>query len=257
MNVCIANLKGGVGKTETAVHLALGLARSGRTLLVDADPSQAAAHDWALVAGEHWPSHSCVVVQEASRELVRRVQPMMGDYEHVVFDVGPKNPSLMRQAMSLSDGAVLPARPTTDELCELPKTFEFAAEVDAVHPLWVAVLLVQVRPGATTERDARELLVGYDMAAFDAQVRLLKRYELSFGTVPHDLGDYEAVLTELLQAGRTSRCRHAAATLSKTRQSPFAAGFTTPAAPNARRSGSGCGSARAAGGQAAYEQVLG
>jgi hypothetical protein len=59
---------------------------------------------------------------------------------------------------------------------------------------------VQVRPGMTSEQDARDLLTGLDMPAFEAQVRLLKRYEQSFGTVPlDDLGDYERVLTELLQ----------------------------------------------------------
>jgi chromosome partitioning protein len=202
MKVCVANQKGGVGKTKTAVHLALGLARSGRTLLVDSDPNQAAAYEWAVTAGEGWPDR-CVVVREASRDLLRRVGPMMGDYQHVVFDVGPKNPLLMRQAMTLSDGVIVPTRPTTDELRELPKTFDIAAEVDAIHPLWVSVLLVQVRPGMTSETDARDLLSKLDMPAFDSYVRLLKRYEQSFGTVPlDDLGDYEAVLAELVQADR-------------------------------------------------------
>lgn len=198
MKLCIGNLKGGVGKTMTAVHVALGLSRNGRTLLVDADPEQPQAYEWSVTA-EDWPVGRCTVVQNATRDLAKRVAPMVTDYEHVVFDVGPKNPALLRQAMMLSDDLIIPVAPSTGELRELPKTFDLASEIDALHPLQVAVLLVQVRTATRSAGEARALLAELDMPTLSAEVRLLERYRLAFGSVPHDLGDYEAVLTELAQ----------------------------------------------------------
>lgn len=198
MRVCVGNLKGGSAKTMTAVHLALGLCRAGRTLLVDADPEQPEAYEWSEVA-EDWPADRCVAVAVATRDLARRVSPMLADYEHAVFDVGPKNRSLLRQAMSLCDELVVPVTPSTGELRQLPKTFELAAEVDATHPLRSGVLLVKVRPTRSV-REARVMLDDggeLDLPAFAAEVRLLEEYALAFGSVPDDLGDYEAVLSEL------------------------------------------------------------
>lgn len=196
MKLCIGNLKGGVGKTTSAVHLALGLARTGRTLLVDADPEQPQTYEWSATA-EDWPVDRCTVVQNATRDLAKRITPMLADYDHVVLDVGPKNPALLRQAMMLADELVIPVAPSTGELRELPKTFELAADVDAIHPLSASALLVQVRVGTRSAVEAREILAELDMPVLATQVRFLERYRLAFGGVPEELGDYEAVLDEL------------------------------------------------------------
>lgn len=196
MRLTVGNLKGGAGKTTTAVHMALGLAQTGRTLLIDADPEQPQAFEWSEVA-EDWPADRLTVVPVASRDLARRVRPMLDDYEHAVFDVGPKNPALLRAAMSLSEILIVPARPTTADLRELDKTFEIAAEVDAMTPISAAVLLVQVQASSNAVEEARKILADEGLPVLGSQVRLLKRFALSFGSTPVQLWDYEDVIEEV------------------------------------------------------------
>lgn len=196
MRLTVGNIKGGVAKTTTAVHLALGLSRTGRTLLVDADPEQASALAWSEAAGADWPA-SCTVIPWATRDLARRVIDVHADYRHVVIDTSPKNPLLLRQALLATDRLVIPVAPRPMDLRELRSTIDIAAEVDAQHAVTLAVLLVQIRSGTRSATEARQLLQDLDVPVLDAQTRLSESLALAFGTVPPALGDYEAVLTEL------------------------------------------------------------
>ena len=138
--VCIANQKGGVGKTTTAVNLAVGLAKSGaRTLLVDLDPqcnattglgeTPSARHPLvlrdslrsALVATstpglELLPGSRCFedVDQLARRPdsqaltLRQHLSTGLNDYDFVLVDCPPSLGALTRSALAASTEVLMP-----------------------------------------------------------------------------------------------------------------------------------------------------
>src|ERR1035441_7124855 len=95
MRVAIANLKGGTGKTTTAVHLASELGRQGRTLLIDADP-QGTATQWAVRIEQPCPFD---LVSDVGAYLSKRLNDIASGYEHVVIDTPPEYEDLVREAV--------------------------------------------------------------------------------------------------------------------------------------------------------------
>jgi chromosome partitioning protein len=197
MRIAVANLKGGTGKTTTAVHLALGLARSGRTLLVDADP-QASAFAWS----EDADSFPVTVVPWASRDLARRVEQVADDYSHIVIDTPPQHEAVVRQALLAASLLVVPMAPSPVDVSRLGPTFALAADVELERPLVTTVLLTRVRLGTRSRLEARTLLAQQGVPTFVAEVRLREAYATAYGDAVVDLRDYDEVLAELAPDGR-------------------------------------------------------
>jgi chromosome partitioning protein len=200
MRVTLGNLKGGVAKSTSSVYLALGLARDGgRVLLVDADGTNRTCLKWSSLAPD-WPPAVTVVGWEVP-DLARRVQAVMGDYDHVVIDTGPQRPAILRQALVVTDDLLIPVAPSPGELEQLPDTFTLAAEVDAQSPVFAQVLLVKVRSGTKSSVEARKYLTEHELPVMDAEIHLWESYVLAYGAVPDDLGEYPVVMKELSQDG--------------------------------------------------------
>ena len=196
VRVTLGALKGGVAKTTSSVHLACGLARTGRTLLVDADPQAASALDWSTVAGESFP---VTVIPWSGPDLAQRVRQVADDYAHVVIDTGGENDVILSAALMATDELIVPVAPSLIELRRLPATFELASKVDVISPVTARVLLCKVRTGTKSATDARELLEDLGMPVMAAQIGLREQYSGAFGSAPSDLGEYEDVLRELME----------------------------------------------------------
>ena len=193
MRLAVVNLKGGTGKTLTAVHLATALAAQGRTLLIDADP-QGSALSWSEEAGEL----PCGVVSLPVRDLHRRLQGLLPGIVHTVIDTPPGDRAIVRSAIAASDVVVVPIPPSIMDLDRLAPTLDLIAEIEDTKKLRVFVLLTRVRATTKSGRLTREVLGEIGVALLDSQVPLRESLNTSFGTIPSIENPYRAVLEELV-----------------------------------------------------------
>lgn len=164
--LAIVNMKGGVGKTTTAIHLAAGMARQGkRVLLVDADPQGNVSHTlnvhpprtlMELMTGQATaeevvahgvrPNLDVIAATPASfglesrlageplRETIlsRRLRTLTG-YDAVVIDSSPAMNLLTYNALLFSEEIVVPVGM---DLMAIIGARQTLAGVEQVRELW-------------------------------------------------------------------------------------------------------------------------
>jgi chromosome partitioning protein len=105
----VAALKGGVGKTTTAVYLAAVAGSRGHgTTLVDAD-QQASAADWLEVSDDEHLDR-VVLVEAPTDRLLLKALDRVGDDDIVVVDTPPGHEQLLAKAVERADFVVIPTR---------------------------------------------------------------------------------------------------------------------------------------------------
>ena len=109
MIVVVAALKGGVGKTTTAVYLAAVASANRRAVtVVDADP-QASSADW-LESTEDERLQKVDVVEAPTDRLLLKALGRVPDDDVAIVDTPPGHERLLAKAMERASGVVVPTR---------------------------------------------------------------------------------------------------------------------------------------------------
>lgn len=175
----VLNLKGGVGKTTTAVALAEAMALSARTMLVDAD-SMGSAYRWSQLAAELGQPLRSDVLPMPAADLPRRIRGAIGGYVGVVVDAPPPGPGALdiaRAAVESADLVVIPTPPEYAALDRVPATFKQATELGKP----ALAVLTMVRVGLAEHQAARDALASWGVAVATTECPLAVAVQRSYG----------------------------------------------------------------------------
>ncbi len=195
MIVAVVNLKGGVGKSTSAVYFATVASGGGEVVVLDAD-TERRAREWAS-AGE-LPFE--VVADERDR-LARQARDVEGkrggDRRVVIVDTPPNDREVLRTAASVADRVVVPVAPTGVDVNRLRATLEVLLDVEATRDeLDTSILLTRWDGRKRLAREAEEFLGRFPL--LDSRIRALTRYEDGFGGRPWYLEEYGKAWEEVV-----------------------------------------------------------
>ncbi len=139
--LAIGNIKGGVGKTTLAINIAISRAASnGDVLLIDGD-EQRTALTFTNLRAEKIGAPGYTVVGLQGNELRTQVRQLSNKYDDIVIDVGGRNTSSLRAALTIAEVLLIPVQPRSFDIWAVDQMAELIKEAREINSFRAIVVL--------------------------------------------------------------------------------------------------------------------
>jgi chromosome partitioning protein len=160
MIIVIGGIKGGAGKSTIAANLAARRSTEHKVLLVDGDEQETTTL-WAATRSENFPdkSENLTCIQLRGRATRDEVLKLSTHYQDVLIDVGGRDTTTQRAALTIANLVLLPLPPRGPDIWTLDKVAELLEEVRTVNPSLLAwAFLNRADASGTDNQDAMQMI---------------------------------------------------------------------------------------------------
>lgn len=198
----LVSLKGGVGRTTSAMHLAAVVSRLELPVVVLEVGSEHSARRWATAAQRQGHPLPFDVVTVGKSALAAEARAL--SHTHVVIIDAPSHDGeMLIKATRVSDYCIVVVSPSLLDVGGLASTLGVLYAVqDLPAKLEIAILVTRCKAGTQLARGIHQKLK--PLAVLDATIGDLEGYKHSFGRLPTNLEQFQRVWDELHEGSKGS-----------------------------------------------------
>ncbi|MDQ7049011.1 MAG: ParA family protein [Enterobacterales bacterium] len=115
--VCVAQAKGGVGKSTLCANLCVTLSQSNKVLMIDCDPPQYSLSAWYQVRDDLYVETGLTLTRASTAaQLASIIDKNKADYDYILIDGAPHVTPLVRAMLLQSHLVLIPLAPSSVEI---------------------------------------------------------------------------------------------------------------------------------------------
>ena len=167
MIITFLNLKGGVGKTTLAVHIASTLALAQKkVILIDAD-TQNSALRWFQSRKQ---DPILPVASIPTSTLHKQIKLIEKDYDFIIIDGPPRLSNVAKSCLVAANLVIIPINPSPYDVWSSSEIIKIIEEVESFKDIKVAFVVNRIIKNSVIGRDVFDIIESYKIPVLETKI---------------------------------------------------------------------------------------